>query len=276
MTQSFPRIAFIGAGNMNGAVLRGAITSGIPADNITVSNPSLPKLEVLKQETGVHITQDNAEAVSQADIIVLGVKPQKMAGVCEALADNLPNLSNKLFVSVAVGITIARLEEVLRCDAAVVRVMPNTPSVLGFGASGLHANSRVNDQQKQQVQQLTDAVGQSFWLETEAEIDTISAISGSGPAYFFRFMEAMVEGAIKLGYDSQTARALVQQTAMGAAQMVKHNDQTSISDMRRQVTSPGGTTAEAIATFEQYDLDKIVDDAMQAAITRAGEIARSM
>ena len=266
------KIAFIGAGNMARAIIIGLVNSGVAAKNIIVANPSPEKRVMLANEFGVQQTNDNIEAAQFADIIVLSVKPHFICNVCQQLSSAL-DITNKLFVSVAAGTTVAQIQQALNKQVSLVRVMPNTPAQLGLGMSGLFASQEVNDEQKAASDNLMSAVGKVIWLETEDKINDIIAIAGSAPAYFFLFMEAMEKKAQALGFNAQESRMLVQQTALGAAQMVEHNT-TAISTLRENVTSKGGTTFAALEQFRKDDLDKIVSNAMNAAITRAEEMAK--
>lgn len=267
-------IAFIGAGNMNGAIIGGLVACGFPADNITAANPSMGKLEKLQQQYNIQITQDNLKAIENADMVVLGVKPQMMKVACEQLAPLGEKLKDKLFVSVAAGVGCARIAELLGQPVQVIRCMPNTPSMFGKGASGIYAPN-IDEQNRAFVDYVISATGIVVWVEQEQHIDAVTAISGSGPAYFFLFMEAMVEKAKAFGFDEDTAKKLVQQTAMGAAEMVERCDE-SIGQLRQNVTSKGGTTAAALAVFEHQGLKQTVDNAMQAACDRGAELGRTL
>ena len=267
------KIAFIGAGNMNRAIIFGLINQKVAPSSIIVSNPSAAKREAIAEQTGILHCQSNTEAAQFADIIVLGVKPHLIADVCQELASSI-DIRNKCFISVAAGTTLEQIQTALGEKLPVIRTMPNTPSQLGLGVSGLFASPEVSEQQRQQAEQLMKAVGIIKWLDKESDIDNIIAVSGSGPAYFFLFMEAMAEQAVALGFSEQEARELVQQTALGAAQMVVENPETSISQLRENVTSKGGTTQAALNTFIQGGLPSLVSDAMQAAIDRAKAMAQ--
>jgi len=267
------KIAFIGAGNMNGAIISGLVKTGFSAENIIVSNPSPQKREALKQQFGINETSDNIEAANFADFIVLGVKPYFIADVCHEISQQI-DITDKCFVSVAAGCTVAQMQKALVQPCAIIRTMPNTPSQLGLGASGLYADKNVNSQQKQFAEKLLSSVGIIKWLNTEAEIDHIIAVSGSAPAYFFLFMEAMEKNALALGFSAQESRDFVQQTALGAAQMVANND-LPISQLRANVTSKGGTTNAAINSFIDDGLEQIVTNAMNSALHRAKEMAQN-
>ena len=266
------KIAFIGAGNMARAIIIGLVNSGVAAQNIIVANPSSEKRVQLANEFGVQQTSDNIEAANFADIIVLSVKPHFICDVCQQLT-NAIDVSNKLFISVAAGTTVNQIQQALNCNAALVRVMPNTPSQLGLGMSGLFASKEVNAEQKSASDKLMSAVGKVIWLETEDKINNIIAVAGSAPAYFFLFMEAMEKQAQTLGFSAEESRMLVQQTALGAAQMVEHNS-AAISTLRENVTSKGGTTFAALEQFREDGLEQMVTNAMNAAIARAEEMAK--
>ncbi|MBW3698643.1 pyrroline-5-carboxylate reductase [Vibrio sp. T187] len=264
------KIAFIGAGNMVRSIVAGLVASGYPAKNITATAPSETRRRPLEQDYGIQTTSDNIAAAQEADVVVLSVKPQMMEEVCKPL-QNI-NFSNKLVISIAAGINAGRLDEMLNTKLNLVRVMPNTPSLLGKGMSGLYAKQEVAQQDKDFAAQLMQAVGEVCWVEQESGINNIIAAAGSAPAYFFLFMEAMQAEAIKQGFDEATARQLVQQSALGAAEMVVANPNTELSTLREQVTSKGGTTAEALRTFNDNQLSDIVAKAMRAAVNRAEEM----
>ncbi len=266
------KVAFIGAGNMNSAVILGLINAGVSPSNIMVTNPSSEKREKLAQTHDILHTANNVEAAEFADFIVLGVKPHLITQVTNDIANQI-DVSQKCFISVAAGTTMAQIQQSLFGKGSVIRVMPNTPSQLGLGVSGMYACSKTTEQQKQVAQEIMQAVGIIKWLDAEAQIDDIIAVSGSGPAYFFLFMEAMETKAKALGFSDNEARALVQQTALGAAQMVVEND-ISIAQLRENVTSKGGTTQTALNTFREGGLPELVSSAMDSAIARAKEMAQ--
>ncbi|OBT17473.1 pyrroline-5-carboxylate reductase [Vibrio sp. UCD-FRSSP16_10] len=255
---------------MASSIIAGLLDSGYPAQAITATAPSQQSRDSIAERFSVATTPDNHLAVSQADVIVLSVKPQMMSDVLAELSDI--DFENKLLISIAAGITVPRLQSMLGKNADFVRVMPNTPSLLGLGMSGLYAPQNISQQHKAFAGQLMQAVGEICWVESEAQINSIIAAAGSSPAYFFLFMEAMQKEAIAQGFDEQTARLLVQQSAAGAAQMVVENPDLELATLRNQVTSKGGTTAEAIATFNQHQLSDTVAKAMQAAVKRAEEM----
>lgn len=266
------KIAFIGAGNMNSAIIVGLINGGVSATDIMVSNPSPEKREALANQHGILQTSNNTEAANFADIIVLGVKPHLISDVCLQVSQST-DVSNKCFISVAAGTPVQQIQESLGGKIAVIRTMPNTPSQLGLGITGAYPSPEVSEQQKSIADTLLKAVGDVVWLDNESQIDNITAVSGSGPAYFFLFMEAMEQTAKDFGFTEQESRLLVQQTALGAANMVVKND-VSIGQLRENVTSKGGTTQAALTTFIDGGLPPLVTKAMKAAVTRAKEMAQ--
>jgi pyrroline-5-carboxylate reductase len=265
-------IAFIGAGNMARAIIIGMVNSGVAAQNIMVANPSPEKRLALAEKFGVQQTDDNIVAAKFADVIVLCVKPHFIAEVCQQINTNI-NINGKTFISVAAGTTVAQIQQALGGNRPVVRVMPNTPAQLGLGMSGLFASPEVSTDEKAISEKLMTAVGKIIWLNTEAQIDDIIAVAGSAPAYFFLFMEAMEKHAQQLGFSASESRMLVQQTAVGAAQMVAQNEE-SIAQLRENVTSKGGATQAAIKQFNSEGLEGLVVNAMDAAIMRAQEMAK--
>jgi pyrroline-5-carboxylate reductase len=263
-------IAFIGSGNMAEAIIAGLVSSGYPAQQVITADPTQARLDDLSHRFGVQTTTDNHTAAMGADVVVLSVKPQLMAAVCEPLASI--DWSNKLVISIAAGVSCQRIEQLLGAPLNLVRVMPNTPALVNKGMSGLYANPHTSENDKQFAEQFLQSVGKTCWVTQESGINTVTATSGSGPAYFFLFMEAMQAEAIAQGFDKEAARIMVQQTALGAAEMVIANQDLDIAILRDRVTSKGGTTAEAIRTFQENDLEAIVSKAMQAACARAEEM----
>lgn len=266
-------VAFIGAGNMARCIIGGMVKTGYPAANIIAANPSRPKLDALAQDFGIEVTQDNLLAVAKADVIVLSVKPQLMAEVCTALIAGVPEIAEKLFVTVAAGLPVSRYEQWLG-PVRLMRTMPNTPSLVGLGVTGIYA-SRCSNYEKAFVDAMFSATGRTVWLEQEAQINDIIAVTGSAPAYFFYFMQAMAQKAEALGFSPDEARTMVTQTALGAATMAQQST-LSFAELRAQVTSKGGTTHEAIEAMRSANLEQLVADAMQAAIRRAEEMAKTL
>lgn len=268
-----PVIAFIGAGNMARAIIGGLLENGFAAANIWAAEPDASRLQDLAEQ-GLKTTCDNNEAVAAADMVILAVKPQIMQAVASELADAAQK-HQPLFVSIAAGISLDALDRWLGGNAAVVRCMPNTPSLVQTGASGLFANARVSEEQRNLATQAMEAVGIALWVQNEAELDVVTAISGSGPAYYFLMMEAMTAAGAKLGLSEETARGLTLQTALGAARMASSSD-VDAAELRRRVTSPKGTTEQAILTFQAEGLEAIVEKAMVACRDRAEAMAAEL
>lgn len=273
-TKDQPRVAFIGAGNMGGAILRGLIKQGFPAASLMATSRDLESLELLAKETGITITTDNQQAAAWADMLVLGVKPQVMQEVCLSLVEVVQE-KKPLILSIAAGLTSDLLLGWLGGNLPLVRSMPNTPSLLGAGVAGLYATARVNEQQRAWVEQITQAVGQAYWVEEEQQLDAVTAISGSGPAYYFLFTEALAVAGEKLGLSSELALELAKATAAGAGKMLVESEDLP-AELRRKVTSPGGTTEQALKTFIEQGLPKLVESAVQAAANRAAELAEEL
>lgn len=267
-----PRIAFIGAGNMATSLIGGLLAQGVPATHIRASDPGAEQRAKVAHEYGIELFESNAEAVIDADVVVLATKPQVLKGVCQTLAPSLQ--SGQLIVSIAAGITCASLRAWLG-DVALVRCMPNTPALLRQGVSGLYANARVNSTQRQLAEQLLSAVGLALWLEEEQQIDAVTAVSGSGPAYFFLLIEAMTAAGEKLGLPRDTAAQLTLHTALGAARMATESD-VEAAELRRRVTSPNGTTEAAIKAFQAGGFEALVQQALDAAARRSAELAEQL
>ncbi len=265
------RVTFIGAGNMAGAIIGGMIDNGFSPSAITATSPSDAFLAPIHERYGIHTDTDNAAAIAQADVVVLAVKPQVMQDVCEALASAIQR-RRPLIISVAAGLPASTLENWLGGNLAVVRCMPNTPSLVGAGAAGLFANANVSKEQRQLATELMEAVGLVEWVDEEALLEAVTAVSGSAPAYFFLMFEAMEEAGVTLGLPADTARRLAMQTAHGAAKMAMSSDH-SPAELKRNVMSPGGTTEKAIEHLEEAGLRRIMLEAMDACAARAREMA---
>ncbi|WP_018623454.1 pyrroline-5-carboxylate reductase [Kangiella aquimarina] len=265
------KIGFIGAGNMAASILGGLIQSGLPAKQIYVSNPSQGKLDaLLERYPDLNTSNDNAYVAENVDYLLLSVKPQKMGLACKPLqALDL----NCCVISVAAGVACQTIEELLGKSLAVIRSMPNTPSLIGAGATGLFANQHTSEQQKAAATAIFDAVGLSVWVNDESQMDLVTAVSGSGPAHYFLYMESVVSAAIEQGLPEATARQLAAQTALGAARMVQDNAELEISQLRRNVTSPGGTTAAALDVLNDGGLPELIAKAIKASVVRGKELA---
>ena len=264
-------IGFIGAGNMARSLAGGLLNNGWAADRLLLSDPDAEQRRGAGQALGVQTFADNHDLVERAEVLVLAVKPQALKEVTEAIA---PAVQKKrpLVVSIAAGIRVHDIERWLGGQLAVVRVMPNTAALVGSGASGLYANARVTAAQRDLAESILRAVGVAVWVPDEALIDTVTAISGSGPAYFFMVMEVLEKAAIRHGLEPKTARLLTLETAYGAAKMALEGGEEP-AQLRQRVTSPGGTTEKAIQALEAGHLEKVFDQAVLAAIQRARELA---
>ncbi|MDB4837236.1 pyrroline-5-carboxylate reductase [Marinomonas sp.] len=265
------KVAFIGVGNMARAIFSGMIASGYPANKIIGTSRTPEKREYYHGQYGIEMLSDNGLAVQQADAIVLCVKPAQMKVVIEEFAPYVRD--DQLFISVAAGVELGAISHWLGQPVAVVRSMPNTPSQLGAGMTGLIANSTTHASQKEWVDQLFASVGSSVWVEDEAHMHTVTSLSGSAPAYFFRFIEAMIKEATEQGLDEATSRKLASHAMLGAARMVIELDDP-IEQLRGNITSPNGTTERALVSFEASDVDKVVSDAMIACIDRSKEMSK--
>ena len=255
---------------MANSLIRGLIAKGADAQDIWAADLDSDKLNLLAKDCGIRIGS-NADVAAEADVIVLAVKPQVMRDACLTLADDLKG-RNALLISIAAGITSKHLENWLGEASAIVRCMPNTPALVGMGASGLFANANVSSVQRELAEDVVNAVGFASWVANDSDIDIVTAVSGSGPAYFFLFMEAMQATAVEMGLDEELARELTYHTAAGAAALAQSSSD-DIATLRRNVTSPGGTTEQAILQFENLGLRGLVSKALEAARTRSVELA---
>ena len=265
-------IAFIGAGNMASSLIGGLRAKGLDAAQIRASDPGADTRAKVAAEHGIEVFADNAQAVANADVIVIAVKPQAMKAVCQDLRPHLK--PHQLLVSIAAGITCTSLLNWLG-EQPLVRCMPNTPALLGKGVSGLYATAAVTSEQRQQADELLSAVGLVVWVDQEAQIDAVTAVSGSGPAYFFLLIEAMTDTGVKLGLTREVAEQLAQQTALGAAHMAVGSD-VDAAELRRRVTSPAGTTEAAIKSFQASGFEAMVEKALSAAAHRSAEMAEQL
>lgn len=267
-------LGFIGAGNMAGSLIGGLVAGGYPPDKIWAADVDAGKLEDLVHRFGICPGAGNRAVAELAEVLVLAVKPQILRAVAEELGD-IVRQRKPLLVSIAAGISESALDRWVGGGAAIVRCMPNTPALVMTGATALHANSACTAEQRSQAEAILRAVGLTVWVERENLLDTVTALSGSGPAYFFYLLEAMEDAAVELGLDRATARILAQQTALGAGRIAIESE-TGPAELRRQVTSPGGTTEQAIACFERGGLRELVREAMTAAQRRATQLSEQL
>lgn len=266
-------IGFIGGGNMARSLVGGLIADGVAPSAFTVSEPDPARRAALAERYGVAVTADNRQAVVGAEVVVLAVKPQVLPGVAReiaaALADRLP-----LVVSIAAGIRSTDVARWVGDAVPVVRAMPNTPALIGCGATALYAGPGAEARHRELAESILRAAGSVTWVESEPQMDAVTALSGSGPAYFFLLTEAMADAGTALGLRRDTARLLALETALGAARMsVESAD--DVAELRRRVTSPGGTTEAALAVLEKGGFGGLVDRALRAACERSRELADS-
>jgi len=270
MTQQ--TIGFIGAGNMARSLAGGLLANGWARADLVVSDPDPQQRQAIETTLGLRTYASNSDCAARAQVLVLAVKPQVLKSVARDLAASV-QAKKPLVISIAAGVRTEAIERWLGGGLAVVRAMPNTPALVGSGASGLYANARVGPEQRDLAEALLRAVGVAVWLDREDLLDAVTAVSGSGPAYFFLFIEALEAAAMHAGLDRATARLLTLQTAYGAAKMALESGEEP-AQLRRRVTSPGGTTEQAIKVMEQAQLPAIVERAVLAARARSEELAR--
>jgi pyrroline-5-carboxylate reductase len=264
-------ICFIGGGNMASSLISGLINNQYPAAKITVTDPDKNKLDQLKHQFAINTQASNRKAVESADVLVLAVKPQILKDVCEGISDLAIN-TRPLIISIAAGIRSTDINRWLGEDHAIIRCMPNTPALIQAGASGLFANTIASTEQKDIADDILSSAGITLWVDEETQLDAVTAVSGSGPAYFFLFIEAMQAAGTQLGLDEDAAQTLAKQTALGAARMAMEGTD-SPQALREKVTSKGGTTAAALASLENSNFNHIIEVALTAARDRAIELA---
>ncbi|GAA5632579.1 pyrroline-5-carboxylate reductase [Acinetobacter calcoaceticus] len=264
-------ICFIGGGNMAQALIGGLLSRGLPTTRITVSDP-VEQIRHVLEEKGIQTTTDNVEAIKNADVVVLAVKPQVLATVLQPLNGLL---SDKLVISIIAGAEIQTISDLIGGSLRIVRVMPNTPALVQTGAHGIYASEAVDAQDRELTSQILAATGLTIWVENEAQIDAVTAVSGSGPAYFFYLMESMIRAGKNLGLDEKVATALTLQTALGAAQMAITSS-NSPAELRKNVTSPNGTTQAALEVFDRAQISQNIQAALAAAQKRSQELAQEL
>jgi pyrroline-5-carboxylate reductase len=267
------KAAFVGGGNMGGALVRGLIARGLAPQSIAVGEAIEARRIELAAELGVNVTANNREAIQVADVVVLAVKPQDMAGTVQALAEILMQ-RKPLVISIAAGIRSADISGWCGGGVAVVRAMPNRPALNSAGATAMYAAPGLSTAQRALAEQVLGAVGSTVWVTDEDALDVVTALSGSGPAYFFLLAELMTEAAVNLGLERSSARELAVQTLFGSGRMARDSD-GDLARLRAEVTSKGGTTEAAIRSFDAANLRGIVAAALGAATDRSRELART-
>ncbi len=267
---SRPQIVFIGGGNMARSLVGGLVAADYPPTRIRVTDRSEDKRSELAATFGVDTAEDNAAAVADADVVVLAVKPQGLREVVTALASSLAE-REPMVLSIAAGVRERDISRWLGRDGPVIRCMPNTPALYRCGMSALYANAQARPEQRDLAHEILATAGEVIWLDDERDMDTVTAVSGSGPAYFFALMEALEAAAHQRGIPAAEARTLATQTAFGAARMARAWDRGP-GDLRSRVVSKGGATAQAMAVLERDGFEAMVDRAVGAAADRAREL----
>lgn len=263
-------IGFIGGGNMARSLIGGLVNSGVSPTSLYVSDPSTEALDNLHRDFGINTCASNQELVDTCEVVVLAVKPQLMKDVVTDLSISTDRKT--LLITIAAGIRTESIQQWTGQDVAIVRAMPNTPALVQTGATGLYANQHCTDKQKQSAESILRAVGLALWVDEESQMDAVTALSGSGPAYLFLVMECMEQAGIELGLSPDNARLLAIQTAFGAARLALEIEEAPAT-LRERVTSPGGTTEQALQVFNESELKAIFSKAMTAARDRAIELA---
>ena len=266
-----PRITFIGGGNMARSLIGALANAGHATDRLRVSEPNAELRAELHRDFGVAAFDNATQACTDADVVLIAVKPQLFKVVCAELSTALDG-AKPLIISIAAGITIAQIDGWLGGGNAIVRCMPNTPALIGAGATGLHANDATSNEQRAQAESVLGRAGITRWIDKEGLIDVVTALSGSGPAYFFLLVEALENAAVEQGLPRETARALASQTCLGAGRMLTESGE-SPETLRKRVTSPNGTTHAAVTAFEDGGLRELADRAVIAATERGRELA---
>ncbi len=265
------KIGFIGAGNMAQAIIGGLLKTGTSAASVYISEPNADLTGQLSSQWGLNVLGENSDLVARCDVIVLAIKPQIMKAVLQDLRDT-PMGDGAFIISVAAGLPISLMQQWLGRPCPIIRVMPNTPALVGAGVSGLFPSAEVSEMQKQIGESILRAVGSVVWVDSEALIDSVTAVSGSGPAYFFYFIEALESAALENGLTAEQAKLLSLETAFGAAKLALESD-VNVKSLRQRVTSPGGTTEAALEVFQSGAMAELVNEAVSAAVIRARELA---
>ncbi|HVE44954.1 MAG TPA: pyrroline-5-carboxylate reductase [Gammaproteobacteria bacterium] len=263
-------IAIIGAGNIGRCLISGLVSNGYPCDKLWACGPSSEKLNALEDEFQIRTTTDNAKAVELADVVIFAIKPLLFSTVAQQLAKKIL-FRKALIISVVAGARESDIQKWIGTQTPIIRAMPNTPAIIGSGATALFANALADQTQKNIAESIFRGVGLTVWLQEEALLDTVTALSGSGPAYFFFIMETLQNAAIEQGLSPDIARLLTLQTGLGAARLAIESGK-SLAELRRLVTSPGGTTEQAISVLENEGVQQAFKKALLAAKARATEL----
>jgi pyrroline-5-carboxylate reductase len=265
------KISFLGCGNMGRSLIGGLISNGHPPELLCGADPDPAQRQQLARLFNIAVVEDSNEAIQGAGVVVLAVKPQAISTSILEVADTLKQ-EKPLLISIAAGIRLSAMSKDAGEGMPIVRVMPNTPALIQAGAAALYANEHVSNEQRELAEAIMRSVGIALWLDDEDKLDVVTALSGSGPAYFFLVMEVMEKAAAKLGLDENQARLLTLETAFGAAKMAMESNHDP-ENLRQQVTSPGGTTEQALKVLMEGNIEQLFDDALAAATRRSKELA---
>jgi pyrroline-5-carboxylate reductase len=265
------KISFLGCGNMGRSLIGGLISNGHPPELLCGADPDPAQRQQLARLFNIAVVEDSNEAIQGAGVVVLAVKPQAISASILEVADTLKQ-EKPLLISIAAGIRLSAMSKDAGEGMPIVRVMPNTPALIQAGAAALYANEHVSNEQRELAEAIMRSVGIALWLDDEDKLDVVTALSGSGPAYFFLVMEVMEKAAAKLGLDENQARLLTLETAFGAAKMAMESNHDP-ENLRQQVTSPGGTTEQALKVLMEGNIEQLFDDALAAATRRSKELA---
>lgn len=274
MTKTIPVIAIIGAGNMGSSLIGGLINNHHPSDKLWATDSDEAKLAHLAHAFNIHTTTNNVAAVEAADVVLFAIKPQLIANIVTQLADTLRQ-RRPLIISIVAGIREKSLQQWIGSQIAIVRAMPNSPALIGCGATALYANPHTSVNERNMAESILRSVGIVVWLTDEKLMDVVTSLSGNGPAYFFLMMEALQQAACELGLPEDIARLLTLQTALGASRMAIESGKP-LAELRRHVTSPGGTTESALSVLEENNIRGIFKKTLQAAKLRSEELAEIM
>ena len=262
-------IAILGAGNIARALIGGLLGRGLDPASIRAADPDAGARETVAREFGIRVSEDNGQVIAGADVVVVAVKPQVIDQVVTAAAPLIA--STQLLISVAAGVPLTRIARALPPGQPIIRAMPNTPALIGAGISAMCANDDVNDAQRRLGEYILGAAGEVVWIEDESQMDTVTAVSGSGPAYFFLLIEALAAAGTRHGLPAATANRLALQTGAGACRMAAEADR-GVDELRAGVTSPGGTTEAALQALEQGGFRDRIEQAVAAAVRRGREL----
>jgi len=277
------KLGFIGGGNMASSIIGGLLNANsensqnaklLTHKDIWVFEPNNDKAQELNSDFKINLADNNIQLLEECNIVVIAVKPQALQQILEPLKNTFKS-NQPLIISIAAGIRSKTIEQWLDDKFAIVRVMPNTPALVGAGASGLFANQRVSLEQKEITLELLNSIGINHWVQNETDIDTVTALSGSGPAYFMLFIKSLIEAAEAAGLDHHTAKELAVATASGSAKLIANSNET-LETLINNVTSPGGTTEQALLSFNSNNLPIIINAAFEAARQRSEELAEQL